>query len=247
MENYVLITGASGDIGGAIAKALSKNYSLILGGRNTQRLEETRQLCESAEQHIFWQYDLADADGIKESLISLIKGRVLKIGGFVHSAGMAPLTSLNRLSLDDMREVMNVNFLSAAEILKILTIKKINGTNLKSVVFISSICSVRGSRGNSFYSATKGALDALARSMAEELAPNTRINVINPGLVLTKMATKFDSNRELLAKPLETGYLTGRLGQPEDVAHMAAFLMSDKASWITGQSFVVDGGKISHI
>lgn len=54
----------------------------------------------------------------------------------------------------------------------------------------------------------------------------------NPGLVLTKMATKFDDNRELLTKSLEAGYLMGRLGQPEDIAHMAAFLMSDKASWI---------------
>lgn len=246
MGNYVLVTGASGDIGGATARAISKDYSLILGGRNIERLEETRRLCENSEQHIFWAYDLSNVAGIKESLTALIKERDLKIGGFVHSAGMAPLTSLNRLTLADMNEVMNVNFLSAVEILRTLTTKKINSKNLKNVVFVSSICSVRGSRGNAFYSATKGALDALARSMAEELAPNTRINVINPGLVLTKMATKFDKNRELLAKSLEEGYLMGRLGQPEDIAHMAAFLMSDKASWITGQNFIVDGGKSSH-
>ena len=82
--------------------------------------------------------------------------------------------------------------------------------------------------------------------MAAELAPKIRVNTINPGLILTSMTYDYEQTQELFDKPLVDGYLTGRLGQPQDVVHMAAFLMSDKASWITGQNFVVDGGLTSH-
>ncbi|MBR2733743.1 MAG: SDR family oxidoreductase [Selenomonadaceae bacterium] len=246
MENYFLVTGASSGIGRAIAVELSKSAPLILGGRNMQRLEETRQLCDNSERHIFWTYDLANVAGIVESLTALIKNRGLKIGGFVHSAGLKCEIPLHLSTLDEACNVMNVNFFSATQILKTLVTRKINGKNLQSVVLISSVLAIRGQRGNSLYSAAKGAVDSFARSMAAELAPNIRVNVINPGLIWTSMTQNYEQSQELFDKPLVDGYLTGRLGQPQDVAHMAAFLMSNKASWITGQNFVVDGGLTSH-
>ena len=247
MENYILITGASSGIGRATAVELSKTNPLILGGRNIERLEETRRLCENSERHIFWQYDLRDVAGIKENLTALIKDNDLKIGGFVHSAGLKYAVPLHLAKLDEAYEVMNVHFFSATQILKVLITKKINSKNLKSVVLISAVDSVRGLKGNALYSATKGATDAFARSMAAELAPNTRVNTINPGFTLTPMTYDYEQTQALFDKPLIDGYLMGRLGQPEDIANMAAFLMSDKASWITGQNFIVDGGKTSHI
>lgn len=246
MENYILVTGASSGIGRAIAVELSKTSPLILGGRNIQRLEETRRLCANSERHIFWTYDLANVAGIVKNLSALIKDHGLKIGGFVHSAGLKCEVPLHLFALDEAYEVMNVNFFSATQILKVLVTRKLNGKNLQSVVLISSILAIRGQRGNSLYAAAKGAIDAFARSMAAELAPNIRVNTINPGFILTSMTYDYEQTQELFDKPLVDGYLTGRLGKPEDVAHMAAFLMSDKAAWITGQNFVVDGGLTSH-
>lgn len=242
MQNHVFVTGASSGIGRAVASALSKDYRLVLAGRNLERLEETRRLCANSEEHIFWAYDLAEVKGIAQSLSELIKERDLKICGFVHSAGIEKTMTLARLTLEDIYSLMNVNFFSAVEILKLLVTKKINSKNLKSVVFISSTASIRGLRGNSIYSASKGALDSFARVMAMELAPNVRVNTVNPGLVETPLISRFEQNQELKENPLVADYPLKRLGKPEDVACMVEYLMSEKASWITGQSIFVDGG-----
>ena len=243
MENYVLITGASSGIGRATAARLSKMYPLILGGRDKVRLEETRAMCENADKHLLWQYDLGGVDGIEGSLSFFLKERQRAVSGFVHSAGIAPLAPLRMTSTEQMREIMNVNFFSAAEILKLLTSRKINGKSLKNVVIVSSISSKWGAKGMSLYSASKGALDSFARSMAYELAPHVRINTVLPGGIATSEAGVMAYGAEMLQDNAE--YLLGE-GKGQDIADMIAFLLSEQARWITGQNFVVDGGKTSH-
>lgn len=240
MENYVLITGASSGIGRAIAVTLSKTYPLILGGRNVERLEETRAMCTDSDKHIFWNYDLADVENIYDNLTAFIKEKNLKVGGFVHSAGIWFVTTLNLVKLNDVQKMMNINFFAAVEILKSLVKKKINGTNLKDVILVSSIAPFKSAKGEAFYAASKAALNVFTRAMADELAPNIRVNTINPGIIHTPMMDNLLSDKEQFEKHKRT-YLLG-FGETEDIANMAEFLMSDKACRITGQHFVVDGG-----
>ncbi len=245
MGKYILITGASSGIGRATAARLSKSYPLILGGRDEKSLEETRAMCENSDVQLLWRYDLSKVDGIGESLSALLKEKSVSVSGFVHSAGIAPLAPLRMITTAQMHTIMDVNFFSAVEILKILTSKKINGKVLDRVVFISSIQSRIGAKGQSIYCASKAALEGFMRAMAVELAPTVKLNVIRPGGIQTPMGDLLQQNQELLAKPSDDGYLLG-LGEAEDIAAMAEFLMGEGAAWITGQIFTVDGGRCAH-
>lgn len=139
-----------------------------------------------------------------------------------------------------MRRVMDVNFFSAVEVLKALATKKINGKNLRNVILISSIAATNPSKGGAFYSASKAAVNIFVRVMADELAPNTRVNTIAPGMIHTSMTENYFNNKTWLEK-YNHRQLLG-FCEPQDIANMAEFLMSDKSCRITGQHFIVDGG-----
>lgn len=245
MEDYVLVTGASSGIGRAIAVRLSKSYQVILCGRDEARLEETRMMCRYEEKTLTWQHDFSDLDGIGENLRDFLKERSIHVSGFVHSAGISPLMPLRMTSVAFMHEIMNVNFFSSVEILKLLTSRKVNGKSLSRVVFISSIQSSLGAKGQGIYCASKAAIEGFMRAMAVELATSVRLNVICPGGIKTSMGGFLEENEELLSKHTDDGYLLG-LGEVNDIANMAEFLLSDKAKWITGQIFTVDGGRCAH-
>ncbi len=242
MDYYVLITGASSGIGRATAIRLSKTYPLILGGRDENRLKETRTMCENADNHRLWRYDLADVEGIADNLSAFLKENPVFVNGFVHSAGIAPLAPLRMTTSETMRQIMDVNFFSAVEILKLLTSKKINGRTLENVILISSIASQRGAKGMSLYSASKGALDSFARSMAYELAPRVRVNTVLPGGIVTPGTQSMVDDMEMLKDGSNS--LLGE-GTTLDIADMVAFLLSKQSRWITGQNFIVDGGRTS--
>ena len=140
---------------------------------------------------------------------------------------------------------MAVNFHSAAEIIRLLLMKPINNRQLKNIVFISSIASKFGAKGFNHYSASKGALDALMRSLAVELAPEIRVNSILPGGIRTERTESMFTNPELEGR-LDANYPLG-LGLPTDIASCVEFLLSDHSRWITGQQLVIDGGRTSNI
>lgn len=238
-DKYILITGASSGIGRAVAIKLSNEYPLILCGRNMENLEKTKSQCNSNCKIIFWPFDLQKVDDIGISLASFIRNQAVSIGGFVHSAGISPIYSLRMLSLDTMYKIMNVNFLSAVEILRVLGSKRINNKCLDSVVFISSIAAVRGVKGQAVYSASKGALNAFARSMAAELAPNVRVNCVMPGGLRTAMT---ETMYEVSLDPDELDNNLLGAGSVNDIAEAVYYFVSDKSRWITGQSLAVDGG-----
>jgi NAD(P)-dependent dehydrogenase (short-subunit alcohol dehydrogenase family) len=240
-----LITGASSGTGRRIAVHLSQSRRLILHGRDASRLLETRALCHRPDEHLLWNLDLRKGDEIEGSLKSLIESNQLAIDGFVHSAGTLTIQPLRLVELGPAREIMDVNFMAAVEILRLLVRKKINGKHLRGVVFISSTASKFGARGFSVYCASKGALDAFMRAAAVELAPEVRVNSVLPGATRSAMTEAMLNDAELRAR-MEADYPLG-IGDPDDIASAVEFLLSDKARWITGQQIVVDGGRTVNI
>lgn len=241
----MLITGASSGIGRAMAIELSGRYRLILGGRDPGRLQETLRDCKLPERHLIWRHNLADVENIASGLGEFLAEHEVTICAFVHCAGLLNVLPFRSLTSAMIIEAFHVNVFSAMEIIRAMTKKKINKQQLRAVVFISSIASKFGAKGFSVYSASKGALDALMKSLAVELAPDVRVNSVLPGALHTPMTESMFDDPELVAK-FERVYPLG-IGQPLDVINAVEFLVSEKARWITGQQIIVDGGRTSDI
>lgn len=244
-DSYVLITGASSGIGRAIAIRLSNQSRLVLHGRDVQRLEDTRSQCAQPDRHLIWPYDLRETGGLAENLCDFIREKAAEIESFIHSAGVLKILPIRSVDCQTLGEVMNVNFVSASTIIGQLVKKKVNGQRLRSVLLISSIASNFGAPGFSMYSASKGALDGLMRSLAVELAPAVRINSLLPGGIRTPMTAEMLADPEVKAK-FDRDYPLG-LGEVDDIVNAAVFLVSEGAKWITGQQFIVDGGRTANI
>jgi NAD(P)-dependent dehydrogenase (short-subunit alcohol dehydrogenase family) len=242
MATYTLLTGASSGIGAAIARRLGSARALILSGRDAGKLREAAGLGDD-ERHLVWPYDLRDVEGIQPSLSGLLEPRQATVECFVHCAGVVKVLPARLAEPGVVQEVMNVNVLSAIQILRTL-LRKGNRGALANVLFISSTYSIRGVKGQALYAASKGALDAMMQSLAVELAPAVRVNSVLPGGVRTPMSQRaFDDPQHL--EKMKQEYLL-RLGEVDDIVNVVEFMLSDKAGWITGQKIVVDGGQTAH-
>ena len=236
----ILVTGASSGIGRGIAIACADiGARLILNGRNRERLEDTcAQL--SGEGHQILVGDLS-----KQEEIERISKEVPELQGWVNSAGIPTISPIKYFTRANVEEVYNVNSVSTmlllAQLLKNRKLKK--GA---SVVLISSISGVYvGSVGDTAYCASKGAVNGFLKGAALELAPQgIRINSINPGLVPTEILAlsneKAGDNHH--QEIMMSKYPMKRFGTPEDIANGAIYLLSDAASWVTGQALAIDGG-----
>lgn len=232
----ILVTGASSGIGRGIAVTCSKmGAKVIINGRNTTKLQETLSLMEG-EGHIVQAGDLTDAI----SLVSMVD-KLPKLDGIVHCAGMGQRIPCKELHSDDVNLVMDVNFISPVMLqAELLRQKKVNKG--ASIVFIASIASWSPSVGNSVYSASKGAIISYANCLALELAPRKiRVNCISPAMVWTDLILKDGIDEEQL-KEDESKYPLKRYGQPEDIANLAVYMLSDASTWMTGSNVKISGG-----
>lgn len=237
---FLLLTGASSGIGKVMAMMLSEHYNIILCGRDETRLNETKRLCKN-ENVLIWKFDLKNLSMIEASLSFFIENNNIRIAQFVHCAGYMKMLPLKMVTEGNIADTFNTNVISAILITKALMKKRINQGGLENIVFISSNISNMGAKAFSTYAASKGALDALMRCLAVELAPDVRVNSVLPGAIKTEMTENIYENKDVLAR-MEATYPLG-LGAPEDVSEMVIFLLSEKAKWITGQQFMVDGGR----
>lgn len=240
MKEWVLITGASSGIGKAIAIELSKEYNLVLNGRDERRLNETAASLAKGCRKRIWNYDLGQIEEIGAALTEFLSISRVTISRFVHAAGVSKIMPVNVTRVEDVRNIFGVNTMAPFEIVKVLSSKRGNSSALKSVVFVSSAISKRGARGHTIYGASKAALDGMMRGLAVELAPKVRVNSVLPGFVKTPMTEAVLTNVDVV-KRLETQYPLG-LGCPKSVADAVSYLLSDRANWITGHELVVDGG-----
>ena len=243
MDTYTIITGATSGIGLDLAIRLSGERNLILVGRNEAKLDETIRQMDGPHKILKLVCDLDYGRREVATLLSdLIKKNDLQIEALVHCAGISKVMPLRQADTDSIDSIFNVNILSAMELIRPL-LKKENKGALKNIVLISSLASIRGEKGNAVYAASKGALNALAISLAKELAPNVRVNSVSPGTVETPMTQTFLES-EAGEAHLQT-YPLG-VGHCDDITNLVNFLLSDEARWITGQNIVIDGGRSTY-
>ena len=237
----IIITGASSGIGKEIAIHLSSlGANCILIGRDLIRLQKVKEICTSPTLVI--STDLQNFDGY-EDIVQKAYQTFGPIYGFVHSAGIEQTVLLQQIKLDSLSEIFNINVFSSIEFIKILSKKKYRDEK-QSFVLLSSVMGVVGNKGLISYSATKGAIIAMVKSMALELASkSTRVNSISPGHISDSEMSK--KKEEYLSEDavntIEKNHPLG-LGKCIDIAKTTAFLLSEDSSWITSQNIIIDGG-----
>ena len=232
----ILVTGASSGIGKAIAVACAKmGATVIVTGRNVERLNETLNLMSEGD-HKAISAALTKAEDI-ESLVAELP----KLDGLVQCAGVGSRVPCKNIGKEDLQHVFMPNV--EAPILfqtAILSKRKIN--KAASIVYVASRAANAPSVGNAAYSASKGAIISYAKCLALELAPRLiRVNCICPGMVWTELILKDGVDKEQLEQSQLT-YPLKRFGQPEDIANLAIYLLSDASSWMTGSSLDISGG-----
>ena len=232
----ILVTGASSGIGRGIAVTCSKmGATIVLGGRNETRLNETLSEMEG-DGHV-----LAVADITKKEELESMDDTLPKLDGIVHCAGIGQRILCKQLQETDVDNVMDMNF-KAPVLLQTEILKKKKINKGASIVFIASIAAESPSVGNSIYSASKGAIISYANCLVVELAPRKiRVNSISPAMVWTDLILKDGISEEEL-KEDEQKYPLKRYGNPDDIANLAVYMLSDASSWMTGSNVRITGG-----
>lgn len=234
-----IVTGARRGIGKGIALALAKEGCNVvisdIDEKNCEAVaEEVRKLGPKA---LAVQCDVTKKEEV-ENLFSKTVEEFGQLDILVNNAGIFPFVPFAQMKEEDWDKVMNVNlksiFFCSKEAAKILP----EGGR---IVNISSIASFVGFEGLVHYCATKGAINAMIRALALELAPKKiTVNAVAPGAIDTpgagESATEESKKQTIAMIPLS------RMGQPEDIANTVVFLVSEKSEYITGQTIIVDGG-----
>lgn len=233
----VLVTGASSGIGRVTAIECAKlGARVIVTGRNEERLKGTFDEL-GGDGHLMIIADLNDDSGIHE----LVK-KMPPVNGIVHAAGINDTILFQFIKRDRLTNIFNTNFFAPVLLSQSLLKNKLL-TKGGSIVFLSSIDGpITIHIGNSMYSATKGAISSIMRSMAVELAVRfIRVNAILPGMTETPLIHKSGITREQLNEDMKL-YPLRRYAKPEEIAYAIIYFLSDASSFTTGSSLVIDGG-----
>ncbi|WP_445719385.1 SDR family NAD(P)-dependent oxidoreductase [Flavobacterium sp.] len=224
MKNILLIGGSYG-IGLAIAQELHKENNIFIASRTNENLVGLNVT------HI--PFD-ASIDTLDTSKLPAI------LDGLVYCPGSINLRPFRGLKPEAFETDLQINFISLVKVIQTV-LPNLTVSEQSSIVLFSSVAASMGMPFHTSVAAAKGAIEGFAKALAAEYAPKIRVNVIAPSLTDTPLADKFLNNETKQEKSAERHPLK-RFGKPEDSAHMASFLLSEKSSWISGQIFHVDGG-----
>ncbi|MFP3939316.1 MAG: 3-oxoacyl-ACP reductase FabG [Thermoanaerobaculia bacterium] len=233
-----LVTGGSGGIGAACSRALARS-----GHRVAVAYHRDREAAEAVAREAggaAYPLDLRDRESIR-SVARRVEEDLGPVSVLVQAAGMIRDALLPFLSEEDWDAVHDVN-LKGPFLLTRALVKGMLSARWGRIVFLASASGIGGQVGQTHYSAAKGGLIAFTRALAREVARyDVTVNAVAPGFIDTEILRELPENR--LRRHLESVPL-GRLGTPEEVAALVAFLASDDAAYLTGQTLRVDGGLI---
>jgi len=224
MKNILLIGGSYG-IGFELAKELQEKNNVFIASRTNEELVKLNVT------HISF-------DASMESLDTSRLPQV--IDGLVYLPGSINLRPFKGLKIEAFENDLQINFIALVKVIQAV-LPNLIASEQSSIVLFSSVAASMGMPFHTSVAASKGAIEGFAKALAAEYAPKIRVNVIAPSLTDTPLADKFLNNDVKKEKSSERHPLK-RFGQPEDIAQMANFLLSEKSSWMSGQVLHVDGG-----
>lgn len=238
-----LVTGGSRGIGRAVSIALAQCGARVAINyiRDEAAAMETRASIRSdgGEAEVF-RADVSDPDAVS-SMVMDVERSLGSVNLLVTSAGIATMVPHDKMKFENWRRTMAVNV--DGTYLPVMAVKDgMIGRGFGRIVCISSIAGLRPRGGMIAYATSKAAVIGFARSCAEAFGPAVRINCVAPGLIETDMGRGVGP--ELMRRMRDEAYLK-RLGQPGEIAETVLFLLSDRSGFITGQTIVADGGRVT--
>ena len=240
------VTGASRGIGRGVAASLAEaGADVALIGRDAAALEETVKAVQGhGRRALALKTDVTSADSIEAAVAQTIEA-FGRIDTLVCNAGVQRLKPFLDMKPDDWRSLISTNLEGAIMTMQAVG-KGMVAQKSGSIITMSSIYSFVGAPWNSIYCMTKGGLAQLSKALAVEWARyNVRVNAICPGWIETDLTKPYMQDQKTVDAGLRQIPLR-RFGKPEDIGPMAVYLASDEASFVTGQSYVIDGGQIAH-
>jgi 3-oxoacyl-[acyl-carrier protein] reductase len=235
----VLVTGSSRGIGAHTAIHLSQlgMRVAVTYGRSQDQAQKVFDSL-SGDGHLILPFDVSDEESIKQGF-DLISKEFGVLNGLVNNAGITRDQLLLRMKESDFDEVIQTNLRGVFLCMK-SAVKLMMKAKKGSIVNITSVIGQTGGSGQANYAASKAGVEAFSKSIAQEVGSrNVRVNCVAPGFITTDMTDALSDERKqaiLSAVPLNS------IGEPLDVAHSVAFLLSDQSKYITGQTISVNGG-----
>jgi NAD(P)-dependent dehydrogenase (short-subunit alcohol dehydrogenase family) len=228
-KNYLII-GASSGIGKQLAEHLSAEANMVFGTYN-------KTFCQPTNGNII----LHSLNVLDENI--LLDFLPDTLDGLVYCPGSIHLKPFERITALDFTNDFNLQVIGAIKIIQAV-LPKLKKADNASIILFSSVAAQIGLMYHTQVSASKGAIEGLTRALAAELAPKIRVNCIAPSLTDTPLATTLLNTEQKREMAIQRHPLK-KIGTPNDISFMAAFLLSEKAGWITGQIFHIDGGMSS--
>lgn len=239
----IVVTGAASGIGAAVARLAASEGATVAcfdrDGAGAAALAAGLPIAAHSQQ-----VDVTDPDGVRRALESAAKA-LGGIDGLVNSAGIVALGPVTEMSIDTWRKVIDVN-LTGTFLVSQAAVRHLRTASDASIVNIASAQALMPIAGSSAYAASKGGVQSLSKALAAELAPDIRVNCICPGLIDTPMnAGLKKAPEDGPPVPLDR-YALKRWGKPEEIAAPIIYLLSNDASYVTGATLAIDGGRTFH-
>ncbi len=233
----IIITGASGGIGNSIVKKLYEcGANILASGTRIEKLEELKSKFNKLK---ILKFDISQSNKIEQFIDNALNELGGNLDCIVNNAGITKDNLSIRMSLEEWKDVIDIN-LTSTFLLSKFAIKKMLKNKSGKIINITSVVGHTGNVGQANYTASKAGIVAMSKSLAIEYAKkNINVNCISPGFIKTAMTDKID---EKFKETIISKIPSARLGEPEDIANAVHFLASNQSNYINGETLHVNGG-----